>query len=69
MDNFLTSLYFLLFTNRKREGELMKNNTWDDSQSGHDSNIRNDQQITEVREIDKMLSELIKEYIRNGHVN
>jgi hypothetical protein len=69
MDNYLTTLYFKLFKNREREEKLMHNTEWDDSPQGHDLNIRNDQQISEVREINKMLSNLIDEYIRNGHVN
>lgn len=65
MDNFLTTLYFELFTLTEREKRLMGNNTWEDSPSGHDANIRNDQSISEVRQTSKILQKLIEEYLRN----
>ena len=68
MDNFLTTLYFELFKNREREKKLMDNHDWTDDQDGHDKQIRNDQQITEVRGVDKLLSKLIKQYIQNDKI-
>jgi hypothetical protein len=63
MDNFLTLLYFELFKINEREGQLMSNNTWENSEAGKNANIRNDQSISEVREQHKLMIMLIEKYI------
>ncbi len=64
MDNFLTKLYFELFTIIEREKRLMVNNTWEDSVKGHNDMIRNDQEITECRNTNNLLQKLITEYLK-----
>lgn len=65
MDNFLTSLYFELFKLREREKKLMSNNVWTDDESGQNDCIRNDQSISECREFDQVLQNLIKHYLQH----
>jgi len=63
MDNYLTTLYYERFKITERERKLMENDTWPDDEDGHRRAIRNDQQITEVREQTKLMDRLITLYL------
>jgi hypothetical protein len=63
MDNFLTTLYFERFQLTERERKLMNNTEWENSESGKNNNIRNDQSISEVRGQSKMIDKLIDAYV------
>ncbi len=59
MDNFLTVLYFEYFQSIEEEKRLRNIHDFDSD----DSNIRNDQSITDTEKCNKKLKKLINSYI------
>ncbi len=59
MDNFLTVLYFEYFQSIEEEKRLRNIHEFDSD----DSNIRNDQSITDTEKCNKKLKKLIEAYI------
>jgi hypothetical protein len=64
MDNYLTTLYFEYFEIIQREKKLMSNTLWEESEAGKMANIRNDQSISEIRCVVKLMQHLITEYLK-----
>jgi hypothetical protein len=64
MEHILKQIYFKIFQLNEREERLRQNNTWTDDENGRNSNIRNDQSISECMKFRKTLEDLEKIVIR-----
>lgn len=58
-ESFLRTLHFHIFENSKEEQRLMGNHEFDSENAA----IRNDQKISSVREVGKMLNQIVKDYL------